>query len=60
MSPAFQTLAALAIVAAAAVWLVMRSFAKRGKPGCGGDCGCPADELKEKVRSQAKTAGPAA
>ena len=50
MSPAFQTLAALAIVAIAATWLVWRSLAKRKNPGCGGDCGCPSSELKAKLK----------
>lgn len=50
MSPALQTIAALAIVAIAATWLALRAFAKRKNPGCGGDCACPTNELKAKVR----------
>ena len=57
MSPEFQTLAALLVVATAAVWLVLRSFSKRRKPGCGGDCGCPAGDLKAKVRGRDRAAG---
>ena len=50
MSAETQTLAALALVAAAAVWLAMRALGKKKKPGCGGDCGCPTDELKAKLK----------
>lgn len=50
MSPEAQTLAAFAVVATAAIWLTLRALAKRRKPGCGGDCGCPADELKAKLK----------
>lgn len=46
MSSHGQTIAALIVVAIAAVWLVARMVAKRRKPGCGGDCGCPTEELK--------------
>ena len=46
MTPEIQTLLALAVVAVAATWLVLRTLAKRKQPGCGGDCGCPHDELK--------------
>jgi hypothetical protein len=46
MSPAFQTIAALVIVALAATWLIHRALARRSKPGCGGECNCPTRELK--------------
>jgi hypothetical protein len=46
MSSDFQTIAALVAVAIAATWLVVRTISKRRKPGCGGDCGCPTQELK--------------
>jgi len=46
MSQNFQTIAALVIVALTATWLVWRAIARRRKPGCGGDCGCPTQELK--------------
>jgi hypothetical protein len=46
MSADFQTIAALVIVAITATWLIVRTVAKRRKPGCGGDCGCPTQELK--------------
>ena len=45
MSSAFQTIAALAVVALAAIWLVLRSLAKKRNPGCGGDCGCPSQKF---------------
>jgi len=46
MSPAVQSLVALAFVALAATWLVLRAFAKKKSPGCGGDCGCSASRIK--------------
>jgi hypothetical protein len=45
-----QTLAALGVVALAVAYLVTVALKKRAKPGCGGDCGCPASELKAKLR----------
>ena len=57
MSPPLQTLLALLAVAAAAGWLGYRAYAKRAKPGCGGDCGCPASDLQEQVRLHGKTLG---
>jgi hypothetical protein len=50
MSPLVQTVIAFAIVATAATWLIVRVWAKRKNPGCGGDCACPSNELKAKVR----------
>jgi hypothetical protein len=50
MSSQLQTISALAVVAIAAIWLVLRALAKKKNPGCGGDCGCPTDELKAKLR----------
>lgn len=50
MSPALQSIVALAVVALAATWLVLRSLAKKKNPGCGGDCACPANDLKSKSR----------
>jgi hypothetical protein len=46
MNAQLQTVVALAIVAVTAIWLVARTVAKRKHPGCGGDCGCPAEKLK--------------
>ena len=46
MSPEFQTIAALVVVALTATWLIARAIARRRKPGCGGECGCPTQELK--------------
>jgi hypothetical protein len=50
MNAETQTLAALAVVAIAAVWLVLRALAKRKNPGCGGDCGCATGGLKAKLQ----------
>jgi hypothetical protein len=46
MTPEIQIFAALAVVAVAATWLVLRALSKRKAPGCGGDCGCAHQELK--------------
>ena len=50
MSANLQTIVALTLVAIAASWLVLRAFAKKKNPGCGGDCGCPAQEFKSKLK----------
>jgi hypothetical protein len=50
MNPETQSLVALAVVAIAAAWLVLRAIAKRKNPGCGGDCGCPSSEIKLKAK----------
>ena len=50
MSSSLQTIAALALVAVATAWLLRRAFAKR-KTGCGGDCGCPATEIKASLKA---------
>jgi hypothetical protein len=49
MSSPLQTFAALALVALATGWLIWRAVAKR-KTGCGGDCGCPAMEVKASLK----------
>ncbi len=54
MSAQLQTLSALAIVASAIAWLVLRAVARRGKPGCGGDCGCASGDLRAKALHQDK------
>ncbi len=46
MSAEVQTIAALAVVALAAGWLIARALAKRRSSGCGGECGCPSEKLK--------------
>jgi hypothetical protein len=46
VSSNFQSIAALVVVALTVTWLIARMVAKRRKPGCGGDCGCPTQELK--------------
>ena len=50
MTAELQTIVALSIVAVAATWLVLRAFAKKKNPGCGGDCGCPSSEFKAKLK----------
>jgi FeoB-associated Cys-rich membrane protein len=47
MSPPVQTLLALAVVAVAATWLLLRAFAKKKNPGCGSDCGAVSPEMKK-------------
>jgi hypothetical protein len=49
MTAELQTVLALVIVAVAATWLVARTFGKQQKPGCGGGCGCPTEQLKSKL-----------
>ena len=51
MGSLLQTYVALAIVLLAAVGLIRRFWGGRKKPGCGGGCGCSADEFKKKLRS---------
>ncbi len=46
MSSKFQSIAALAVVALAVIWLIVRAVRLRQKPGCGGGCGCPTEKLK--------------
>jgi hypothetical protein len=55
MSPTLQSIFALAIVALAVTWLVRRSLAKKKAGGCGGDCGCPASDVKERAAKIAKS-----
>ena len=54
MSSAFQTFAALALVAVAAAWLVRRAFTRRKHSGCSG--GCPAAETNSKLAKLARRA----
>lgn len=55
MSPEYQTVAALAVVAVAAGWLLLRALAQRRKPGCGGSCGAvsrDALDLRAKLKAR--------
>jgi len=54
MNSLAQTAIALVIVAVAATWLVVRAVRKRSKPGCGGDCGCAAEDLRAKSLRELK------
>jgi hypothetical protein len=46
----WQTPLALLVVSLAFVLLVRSAWKKRRKPGCGGDCGCPTENFKAKLR----------
>jgi len=46
----WQTPLALLVVAVALGLLLRGAWKKRRKPGCGGDCGCPADDFKAKLK----------
>lgn len=46
MNAQLQTIVALAVVALAALWFVRRAVVKKKAGGCGGECGCPASQLK--------------
>jgi hypothetical protein len=52
MNDPLQTFLALLVVAVTAGLLVRGAWTKRRKPGsgCGGDCGCPAGELKKGLK----------
>lgn len=54
MNPDWQTWAALLVVAIAAVLLVRAGFRKRKNPGCGGECACPTDDLKQRLKRTGK------
>ena len=47
MSPAFQTLLALGIVAVAATLLIWHFFLRKKQPGCGGQCGAVSSEIRK-------------
>jgi len=46
----WQTPLALLVVAATLGLLLRGAWKKRRKPGCGGDCGCPTDDFKAKLK----------
>jgi hypothetical protein len=46
MTPKLQSILALLVVALAVGGLAFRFVSRRGKPGCGGDCGCASGKLK--------------
>jgi hypothetical protein len=49
-SESIQTLLALVVVSVTLALLVRGAWKKRRKPGCGGDCGCPADDFKKGLK----------
>jgi hypothetical protein len=54
MNADFQTIAALAVVALAATWLIGRTFFKRHSSGCGNDhCSAVSRDVKD-LRSKLK------
>jgi hypothetical protein len=50
MNTDWQTPLALLVVALTLALLLRGAWKKRKKPGCGGDCDCPAQEFKERVK----------
>lgn len=46
----WQTPLALLVVAVTLGLLLRGAWKKRRKPGCGGDCGCPTDDFKAKLK----------
>jgi hypothetical protein len=46
----WQTPLALLVVAITLALLVRSAWKKRRKPGCGGDCGCPTNDLKAQLK----------
>jgi hypothetical protein len=49
MNAEVQSIAAITVVIVTVLLLIARVVRKRKQPGCGGDCGCPTDELKAKI-----------
>lgn len=47
MNPAVQTIVALAVVAVAAIWLLIRALRHDASHGCGGECGAVSPEVKK-------------
>jgi len=50
MSSDLQTPLALLVVAVTLGLLLRGAWKKRRKPGCGGDCGCPTDDFKARLK----------
>lgn len=46
----WQTPLALLVVAITLALLVRSAWKKRRKPGCGGDCGCPSNDIKTQLK----------
>lgn len=46
----WQTPLALLVVAITLALLIRSAWKKRRKPGCGGDCGCPTDDFKARLK----------
>ena len=46
----WQTPLALLVVALTLALLLRGAWKKRKTPGCGGDCGCPSQEFKDRLK----------
>jgi hypothetical protein len=46
----WQTPLALFVVAVTLALLIRGAWKKRQKPGCGGNCGCPSQEFKGRIK----------
>ncbi len=46
----WQTPLALLVVVVTLALLMRSAWKKRRKPGCGGDCGCPTDDFKARLK----------
>jgi hypothetical protein len=46
----WQTPLALLVVAITLALLIRSAWKKRRKPGCGGDCGCPSNDIKAQLK----------
>jgi hypothetical protein len=50
MNTDWQTPLALVVVAVTLALLLRGAWKKRQKPGCGGNCGCPSQEIKTRLK----------
>jgi len=46
----WQTPLALFVVAVTLALLIRGAWKKRQKPGCGGNCGCPSQDIKTRLK----------
>ena len=50
MNTDWQTPLALLVVALTLALLLRGAWKKRKQPGCGGDCGCPSQDIKKQIK----------